>query len=130
MVELKRILLVEDNSDNRDLVFAFLDDFYDVQACVDGFQALERLADVDPLPDLLLCDISLPGMDGVELLRRLRAEPRLCAIPAIALTSHAMKGDQERFFAAGFDAYVSKPILDDASLIEPIESLLGGKRGG
>ncbi len=121
---MKRILLVEDNSDNRDLVFAFLDAVYDVEACVDGFEALQILEQGGEPPDIILCDISLPGMDGVELLRKIRTRPALKDTPAIALTSHAMKGDQERFLAAGFDAYVSKPILDDSSLIDPIERLI------
>lgn len=122
---MKQILLVEDNADNRDLVFAFLDADYDIKACVDGFEAIEELKpETGYIPDIILCDISLPGMDGVELLRRLRQESRFAKIPCIALTSHAMKGDQERFLAAGFNAYVSKPILDEDSLIEPIERLL------
>ncbi|HXH02101.1 MAG TPA: response regulator [Candidatus Competibacteraceae bacterium] len=128
---MKRILLVEDNPDNRDLVFAFLDALYDIRACVDGFEALEALAPNSGYrPDLLLCDISLPGMDGVELLRTLRQDPRLAGIPAIALTSHAMKGDQERFLAAGFDAYVSKPITDETILLDAIERLLSHGQGG
>lgn len=120
------VLLVEDNPDNRDLVFAFLDDLYSIVACVDGFEALAYLRDsASTLPSLILCDISLPGMDGVELLRTLRLESHLIRIPAIALTSHAMKGDAERFLAAGFEAYISKPVMDDSQLIGPIELLLG-----
>ncbi len=124
---MKQILLVEDNADNRDLIFAFLEDIYAVHACADGFQALELL-NSDYRPDLILCDISLPGMDGVKFLRTLRAQQHLATLPVIALTSHAMKGDKERFLAAGFEAYVSKPILDDATLLEPIQSLISMTR--
>lgn len=120
---MQKILLIEDNPDNADLVFAFLDDLYDVDACSDGFSALEKL-NGDYRPSLILCDISLPGMDGLQLLKKIRELPPHTGTPIIALTSHAMKGDQERFLAGGFDAYVSKPILDDVSLIEPIERLL------
>lgn len=121
---MKKVLLVEDNEDNRDLVFALLDDVYTLQACADGFEVLQLFQDDKSYrPDVLLCDISLPGMDGVALLREIRKIPRLHGLPAVALTSHAMKGDQERFLAAGFDAYVSKPILDDNDLIAPIERL-------
>lgn len=121
---MKKILLIEDNPDNADLVFAFLDDLYDIRTCVDGFEALALLKTGDYSPDLLLCDISLPGMDGIQLIEQIRQIPDLQNIPAIALTSHAMKGDQERFLSAGFDAYVSKPILDDVSLTGPINRLL------
>ena len=121
---MKQILLVEDNPDNRDLIFAYLDGSYEIQACIDGFEAIALLEGEDRYrPDIMLCDISLPGMDGVEFLHRVRKNRRLSTIPAIALTSHAMKGDQERFLAAGFDAYVGKPVLDDTLLIDPIERL-------
>lgn len=123
-MKMKKIILIEDNEDNRDLVLTFLEGIYDILACVDGFEALALLKrEQHYLPDAILCDISLPGMDGIELLRNLRRIERLAEVPAIALTSHAMKGDQERFLAAGFDAYVSKPVLDDTFLIEPIERL-------
>lgn len=121
---MKTILLIEDNPDNADLVMAFLDDLYDIHACGDGFEALRTLGESGLRPDLILCDISLPGMDGLQLIGEIRKLPGPDKVPIIALTSHAMKGDQERFIAGGFDAYVSKPILDDVSLIEPIERLL------
>jgi CheY-like chemotaxis protein len=121
---MKKILLIEDNPDNADLVLAYLDTLYDIHTCADSFDALAMLKAGNYQPDLLLCDISLPGMDGVQLLSEIRKIDILQTIPAIALTSHAMKGDQERFLAAGFDDYVGKPILDDISLIEPIARLL------
>ncbi len=120
---MKKIMLIEDNSDNRDLVYAILEDSYDLNDYADGFSALVALQN-ESLPDLVLCDVSLPGMDGVELIRTLRKQPRFAHLPVIVLTSHAMKGDQERFLAVGFDAYVSKPIVDEEAFIDIIEKLL------
>jgi CheY-like chemotaxis protein len=120
---LRRIAVVEDNTDNRLLVQAILGDRYDVAEYVSGRDALDRLpADV---PDLILLDISLPEMDGTEVLRHLRADPRLAAVPVVALTAHAMSGDREKFLGGGFDGYVTKPILDEDILIGAIERLLG-----
>lgn len=123
---MKRILLVEDNEDNRDLVCAMLGDQYLVEECKDAGEALQCLykAHDDAQPDLLLLDISLPNMDGVELLHRIREDSRLAHIPAVALTAHAMKDDGDRFRAAGFEGYVSKPIVDEELLFEAIAGLL------
>jgi CheY-like chemotaxis protein len=71
---------------------------------------------------LLLLDISLPGMDGKTLLRQIRSQERLNRIPAVALTAHAMKSDKETLIAAGFNAYLSKPITDDRLLLETIQA--------
>ena len=118
---MKRIALVEDNPDNRLLVQAMIGDHYDIDEYESGPEALAGLA--RDLADIVLLDISLPGMDGVEVLRRLRADPRTAEMPVIALTAHAMTGDRERFMAAGFNGYITKPILDDAALIRAIEQL-------
>jgi CheY-like chemotaxis protein len=67
-------------------------------------------------------------MTGTEVLERMREDPKLSAIPVIALTAHAMPEDRETFLAQGFDAYVAKPIVDDAVLVEAIERLLGEGR--
>jgi two-component system cell cycle response regulator DivK len=113
------IAVVEDNADNRLLLQAILEDSYSLTQYETGIEALERLP--DEIPDLVLLDISLPGMDGMEVLQHMRADARLRKIPVIALTAHAMAGDRERFLAAGFNGYLTKPITDDAVLLRTIE---------
>lgn len=125
---MKRVALVEDNPDNRLLVSALLEECFEILEYENGAGALADLP--ARRVDAVLLDISLPGMDGVEVLRRLRADPSLAALPVIALTAHAMAGDRERFLAAGFDDYLSKPILDENELIRMIESHLGAKEAG
>jgi two-component system cell cycle response regulator DivK len=119
----RRLALVEDSLDNRILVRAYLGDRYDVHDYENGAAALEGI--VRERPDLVLLDISLPGMDGVEVLRRLRAEPALAGLPVIALTAHAMAGDREKYLALGFDDYVTKPIVDEHVLLLAIARHLG-----
>ncbi len=122
---MKRILLVEDNEDNRELVCAMLEGLFDIESCADAHEALAVLENPGkPLPDALLVDISLPGIDGIQFLLRLRSGPRLANIPAIALTAHAMKDDEARFIGSGFDGYFSKPIVDDALLIRAINNVM------
>jgi two-component system cell cycle response regulator DivK len=105
----ERILVVEDNELNMKL-------FRDVLVAK-GFRALEATTGgeavdlaVEQTPDLVLMDIQLPDADGVDVLRRLRTDHRTAAIPVLAVTAQAMQGDRERFLAAGFDGYVSKPL--------------------
>jgi CheY-like chemotaxis protein len=117
-----RIALVEDNADNRMLVNAILEDHYQIEEYESGAEALAGL-ESDP-PDLVLLDISLPAMDGTEVLRRMRADERLRTLPVIALTAHAMAGDREKYLGMGFDAYVTKPIVDESVLLGEIERLL------
>ena len=117
---MQSILLIEDNADNRDLIHAFLDGEFEVDSVEDGYQALSVLEDdARLLPDLVLCDIALPGLDGVEVLKRLRDIERLNALPVVAVTSHAMAGDRERFLDAGFDAYLSKPFMIRKTSMRP-----------
>ena len=118
----KTIAVVEDNPDNRLLVQVILESLYDVTEYENGFTALEGLA--KQKPDLVLLDVSLPGMDGAEVLRRIRADGVLRDLPVIALTAHAMTGDREKFLAAGFDDYVTKPIVDETVLLDAIQKLL------
>ena len=117
-----RLAVIEDNPDNRLLLQALLDDRYDLDEYTDGPSALAGITSSPPA--LALLDISLPGMDGSEVLRRIRATPAIARLPVIALTAHAMSGDRERFLAEGFDEYVTKPIVDEAVLYAAIDRLL------
>ncbi len=122
---MKRIALVEDNPDNRALVEALLEDDYLLETYEDGPSALAALPAAPP--DLIVLDISLPGMDGTEVLARIRQVESLRALPVIALTAHAMAGDRKRYLAMGFDSYVSKPIVDEALLYDAIAACLEGR---
>lgn len=119
---MKRIAIVEDNRDNRLLLRAIMEDRYELTEYATGRAALDGIRS-DP-PDLVLLDISLPEMDGTEVLRRLRTDPKVSRIPAIALTAHAMRGVRERLLAEGFDGYVVKPIVDEEDLLSAIAQLL------
>jgi two-component system, cell cycle response regulator DivK len=105
----EQILVVEDNELNmklfRDVLVAT---GYRTLEATTGGQAVELAG--EHAPDLVLMDIRLPDIDGVEALHRLRADERTASIPVLALTAQAMRGDRERFLAAGFDGYVSKPV--------------------
>ena len=117
-----RIAVVEDNPDNRLLVEALLSDRYEISEYETGRDAVEGLeADA---PDLVLLDISLPEMDGTEVLAWIRENERLKDTPVIALTAHAMAGDREKYLDAGFDDYVTKPIVDEDVLFQAIERWL------
>ena len=119
---MRRIAVVEDNPDNRLLVQAILEDDYDVVEFENGREAVDGLREASP--DVVLLDISLPEMDGTEVLDWIRSQPDLSATPVIALTAHAMAGDRERYLEAGFDDYVSKPIVDEAVLTGSIRRWL------
>ena len=104
-----QILVVEDNEKNMKL-------FRDVLQAK-GYRTLEATSGASAVelatehrPDLALMDIQLPDIDGVEALDRLRADERFSSVPVLALTAQAMEGDRERFLAAGFDGYLSKPV--------------------
>ena len=120
-----KILLVEDNEMNRDMLSRRLQRrSYEVVTAVDGETGLEMTR--SDAPALILMDMSLPGIDGWEATRRLKADPATRAIPIIALTAHAMAGDREKSLAAGCDDFDTKPI-DLDRLLAKIEALLGGK---
>jgi two-component system, cell cycle response regulator DivK len=122
-----RVAVVEDNADNRLLLQALLGDRYDLVEFENGVDALKGIS-AEPV-DLVLLDISLPGMDGNEVLRRIRRDLVLKALPVIAITAHAMAGDREKFLAAGFDDYITKPIVDETALLSSIDRLLGKHSG-
>jgi CheY-like chemotaxis protein len=117
-----RIAVVEDNPDNRLLVQALLEDRFDIVEFETGVEAVAGLRDAQA--DLVLLDISLPEMDGTEVLAWIRQQDDLRGLPVIALTAHAMAGDREKFLSAGFDDYLTKPIVDEAVLFEAIERCL------
>jgi len=120
-----KILLVEDNEMNRDMLSRRLQRRgYEVVTAVDGESGLAMTR--TEAPALVLMDMSLPGVDGWEATRQLKADPATRAIPVIALTAHAMAGDREKALAAGCDDFDIKPI-DLDRLLGKIEALLGGK---
>ena len=123
----KKILLVEDNPVNRRLAgFLLRSQGYEVVEATNAAEALEILAK-DP-PDLIVMDIQLPEMDGLEATTKLKAEPATAKIPVIAVTSYAMAGDREMCIEAGMDGYVAKPI-QDAALWEEIGRLVPADAG-
>jgi CheY-like chemotaxis protein len=118
-----KILLVEDNEMNRDMLSRrLLKAGFEMVLAVDGEQAIDLAR--SKAPDLILMDISLPGLDGWEATRLLKAMPETRSIPIIALTAHAMAGDREKSLAAGCNDYDTKPI-DFRRLMEKIQGLLG-----
>ncbi len=118
---MKKILVVEDVEFNRDLVVQLLEDDYMVLTAADGEAGVE-LAERER-PDLILMDLSLPGVDGWEATRRIKANEALRNIPIIALTAHAMRGDAEKALACGCDDYIAKPIDEDL-LFEKLRQFL------
>lgn len=124
---MKKIAVVEDNPDNRLLVQVMLESLYEVVEFENGKDALAGLP--REKPDLVLLDISLPEMDGTEVLRQIRADAQLQSLPVIALTAHAMTGDREKYIAAGFNDYVTKPIVDEQILLDAIAKLLPAADG-
>jgi two-component system cell cycle response regulator DivK len=122
------ILVVEDNERNLKLVRDVLEYAgYDVRVARTGEDGV-TLAVKEP-PDLVLMDLQLPGIDGMEALRQLRASPRTADIPVVAVTAQAMKQDRERALEAGFDGYVEKPISVRA-FPEQVRRFLGGGEVG
>lgn len=117
-----KVLLVEDNEMNRDMLGRRLQrKGYEVSIAVDGAEGIAMTH--SEMPDIILMDMSLPVVDGWEATRRLKADPKIKAIPIIALTAHAMSGDREQAIAAGCDDYDTKPI-EFPRLLEKIEALL------
>ena len=105
----KTILIVDDNPVNLKLIRILLaGEGYDVHTASDGENALRVLQDLRP--QMILMDIQLPGIDGLELTRRLKADPMTRDITIVGLTAYAMKGDEQKILAAGCDGYIAKPI--------------------
>jgi len=119
MSDTKRILYVEDNPQNMRLVRKLLKiNGYDIIEALSGEAGVE--AALREIPDLILMDINLPDIDGMEVTRRIKSNPHLANIPVIALTAAAMRGDRERILTAGCDDYLQKPI-DTLQMIETIK---------
>jgi len=123
----RQVVVVEDNERNMKLFREVLES--------SGYRTLEAetgeravALTTEHRPDLVLMDIHLPDIDGVEALRRLRADERTASVPVLALTAQAMEGDRERFIAAGFDGYLSKPV-NIADLLDAVRRYCeGGSR--
>ncbi len=116
------ILVVEDNPDNLVTIKAVLQGRYDMREATDGEAGLHiALAE---LPDLILLDMSLPKMDGFEVVKKIKADERACNIPVVALTARAMKGDREKILSAGCDDYISKPV-DPETMVKKIDAWMG-----
>ena len=121
----ERILIVDDNATNLKLVaYLMRANGYDVETALDAESALEALR--VHRPEVILMDIQLPGIDGLELTRRLKADPATRDIVIIAVTAYAMKGDQDKALAAGCDDYITKPI-DTRTLPETIARHLASR---
>jgi len=106
----KKILIVEDNPQSmKVLMMALRPHGYTLLEAADGEEALKVVSSGER-PDLIIMDIQLPKIDGLEVTRRLRQVPEFSHIPIIAVTAHAMKGDKEKIVGAGCDAYLPKPI--------------------
>ncbi|MGH7392232.1 MAG: response regulator [Candidatus Rokuibacteriota bacterium] len=120
------VLIVDDFQDNREMYAMFLEHSgHRVAEAANGFEALERAFEL--LPDVIVMDLSLPGLDGWEATRRLKADPRTKHIPVLALTSHALEGFSEGARAAGCDTFVTKPCLPD-QLVTEIRALLRDRK--
>jgi two-component system cell cycle response regulator len=118
-----RVLIVEDNADNLKLMSYLLRAFgHEILTAGDGHEALE-IARREVL-DLIVCDIQLPKLDGYEVARQLKAYPPLVKIPLVAVTALAMVGDRDKVLAAGFDGYITKPIVP-RTFVGQVEAFLG-----
>jgi CheY-like chemotaxis protein len=117
------VLVVEDNDMNMQLVEYLLEEGgYQIVKAASGEEALSIARGETPV-DLILMDIHLPDMDGLSVIREMKSHARTSAIPILALTAHAMRGDRDRFLEAGCDGYISKPI-DVKTFLTSIRSYL------
>jgi len=122
----KKILLVEDNPVNRRLAeFLLRSQGYQVRAATNAQEAFDTIK--AERPDLILMDVQLPGMDGLEATRKLKAEPTTRDIPVVAVTSYAMKGDREKALAAGCSGYITKPI-DKDTFVQEVATVLASSK--
>ncbi len=113
MADQHAIAIVDDYADNRLLLREVLSERYEVREYPSGADALAGMPHA--VPDVVLCDISMPGMDGFEFVRRLRADPRLQHLPVIAVTAHG-PSETDRYLASGFSDHIHMPLLDERVL--------------
>ena len=119
---MSRILIIEDNTTNLQLMVYLLQAFgHSPLEALDGETGLELIR--REVPELVLCDIHLPGMDGFEIARQLKSSPSLSRIPLVAVTALAMVGDRDRILSAGFDGYIAKPITPE-TFVGQVEAFL------
>lgn len=117
-----RILIIEDNPANLELVRYLLDaSGYTTLAAADGHEGLRLVAEARP--ELVLCDLQLPGLNGYQVLSEIRVDPKSAAIPVVAVTAFSMLGDRAKALSSGFDGYISKPI-DPEAFVSQVEAFL------
>jgi two-component system cell cycle response regulator len=117
-----RILVIEDNAANLDLITYLLEAFGHITySAEDGESGLKMIR--HELPDLILCDLQLPGISGYEVANQVKGHPALKQIPLVAVTAYAMVGDRDAILAAGFDGYIPKPILPE-TFLKQVEAFL------
>jgi CheY-like chemotaxis protein len=114
----RAIAIIDDYPDNRLLLREVLSDHYEVREYPSGADALEALP--RNVPDVVLCDISMPGMDGFEVVARIRADPRIRHLPVIAVTAHG-PANTERYLESGFSDHIHMPLLDERVLETAIQ---------
>jgi CheY-like chemotaxis protein len=120
-----KVLIIDDDTDNLGVACEFLEFLgATVHTARDGKEGLESLKDYEPT--VILLDLSMPVMDGWQMIKKLKEEPKWTAIPVIALTAHAMQQDRERVIEAGFDGHITKPFLL-SSLVDDIKRCLTSK---
>lgn len=118
----KKVLVIEDNRDNLRLIsYALKKSGYEVISAYSGEEGIELA--IKERPYFMIIDINLPGMDGLEVARRIRASEAIPKVPLIAITSYAMTGDRERIMEAGFNGYFEKPI-DPLTIMDEIHEIL------
>jgi CheY-like chemotaxis protein len=123
---MKRILVVDDKATSRELLRTVLEkNGYAISEAADGGEAIEKARAESP--DLILLDLQMPVRSGYEVLHELRQDPRYAALPIIALTASAMQGDREKALAAGFTAYLAKPVTL-AHLRDEVQRLLAAAK--
>ncbi len=120
------ILVIEDNATNLELMVYLLEAYgYQLIACSKGEQGTEIA--IRELPDLIICDIQIPGMNGYQVMNQLKNDPRTNHIPIIAVTAYAMVGNRDSFLDSGFDGYISKPIISE-TFVSQIEEFLPSEK--